>query len=61
MITKFTHIDHKHMHATLTLRVNMFRIVIIQSTLKIVSDYIHMNSLNEKDINSRRQHCSHSS
>ena len=54
MITKFTHNDHEHIHAALTLRMNMLRIIIIQSALKIVSNYIHMNSLNEKDINSRR-------
>ena len=54
MITKFTHNDHEHIHVALTLRMNMLRIIIIQSALKIVSNYIHMNSLNEKDINSRR-------
>ena len=61
MITKFMHYDHEHIHSALTLRMNMLRIVIIQFALKIVLDFIHMNSLNEKDINSRRQHCSHSS
>ena len=54
MITKFTHNDHEHIHVALTLRMKILRIVIIQSALKIVSDYLHMNSLNEKDINSRR-------
>ena len=48
MIIKFTHNDHEPVHAALTLRMNMLRIVIIQSALKIVSDYLHMNSLNEK-------------